>query len=128
MPLQVVANTSVAFAARSVDSDGDQSSCSAPVLYTEDSVAPRTRFTAGPSLRTLRHTVVFRFADVTGGLDTRFLCKLDRRRWRSCHSPLRLRHLGRRRHVLRVKAYDAAGNRERRGVRRRFRVVRRLGH
>jgi hypothetical protein len=124
VPLEIVPNTTVAFAARSVDADGDESACSQPVLYTDDSIAPRTRITAGPGLRTFRHTVVFRFADVTGGSDTKFLCKVDRRPWRACHTPLRLRKLGHRRHTLRVKAYDAAGNHEKRGVRRRFQVVR----
>lgn len=128
VPLEIVPNTTVAFAARSVDADGDESICSQPVFYTDDSIAPRTRITAGPGLKTLKRTVVFRFADVTGGRDTKFLCKVDRRRWRACHTPLRLRHLGHRRHTLRVKAYDPAGNHERRGVKRRFQVVRTLGH
>jgi len=127
VPLEIVANTTVAFAARSVDSDGDESACSQPALYSEDSIAPRTRITAGPGPRTLKRTVVFRFADVTHGIDTKFLCKVDRRPWRQCHTPLRLRHLGHRRHLLRVKAYDAAGNHEKRGVKRRFQVVRTLG-
>ncbi len=128
VPLEIVPNTTVAFAARSVDGDGDESACSQPVFYTEDSIAPRTRITAGPGLKTLKRTVVFRFADVTHGFDTKFLCKVDRRPWRVCHTPLRLRHLGHRRHILRVKAYDAAGNHEKRGVKRRFQVVRTLGH
>jgi hypothetical protein len=128
VPLEIVPNTTVAFAARSVDVDGDESACSQPVLFTEDSIAPRTRITAGPGLRTMKRTAVFRFADVTGGLDTRFLCKVDRRRWRTCHTPLRLRHLGHKRHILRVRAYDAAGNHEKRGVKRRFQVVRTLTH
>lgn len=126
VPLEIVANTTVAFAARSVDADGDESACSQPVLYAEDSIAPRTRITAGPGPRTLKRSVVFRFADVTGGFDTKFLCKVDRRPWRACHTPLRLRHLGHKRHTLRVKAYDAAGNHEKHGVKRRFQVVRSL--
>lgn len=128
VPLEIVANTSVAFSARSVDADGDESACSAPAAYTEDSIAPRTRITAGPGPKTMRKTVVFRFADVTGGLDTKFLCKLDRHPWRACHTPLRLTHLGHKRHTLQVKAYDPAGNHEKHGVRRRFQVVRTLGH
>jgi hypothetical protein len=110
--------------ARSVDSDGDRSVCSDPVGYTDDSIAPRTRITVGPGIKTLRHTVVFRFTDSTGGPDTHFLCKLDKKHWKECSAPLRLKHLGHRRHILKVKAYDAAGNREKRPVARSFQVIR----
>lgn len=123
LPVQIVPNTSVAFYGRSVDSDGDQSACSDPAVYTDDSIAPRTRITAGPGVKTLKRTVVFRFADITGGPDTRFLCKVDRKPWKSCRAPLKLRKLGYRRHVLRVKAFDAAGNREKHPVKRSFQVV-----
>jgi large repetitive protein len=116
-------NSTIALSARSLDSDGDQSSCSEPVVYTDDSIAPRTRITAGPGAKTLRRTVVFRFADITGGPETSFLCKLDGKPWRDCQAPLKLKHLGHKRHVLRVKAYDAAGNREKRPVKRSFQVV-----
>lgn len=120
----IVPNTSVVLSARSVDSDGDRSACSDPIAYTDDSIAPRTRITLGPGVKTVRRTVVFRFADITGGPETHFLCKLDRKRWKACNAPLRLKHLGHRRHVLKVKAYDAAGNREKRPVKRSFQVVR----
>lgn len=123
LPVQIVPNTSVAFYGRSVDSDGDQSACSDPAVYTDDSIAPRTRITAGPGVKTLKRTVVFRFADITDGPDTRFLCKVDRKPWKSCRAPLKLKKLGYRRHVLRVKAFDAAGNREKHPVKRSFQVV-----
>ena len=117
LPFQVAANTSIDLYGRSVDVDGDESACSAtPVIYTEDSIAPRTRITAGPGAKTRLRTVVFRFADTTDGPDTSFLCKVDRGRWKPCQTPLRLRKLGHRRHVLRVKAFDAAGNREKPGA------------
>lgn len=117
-------NTTAVFSARSVDSDGDRSACSDPVAYTDDSIAPRTRITLGPGVKTLRRTVVFRFADITGGPQTHFLCKVDRKPWKECNAPLKLKHLGHRKHVLKVKAYDAAGNREKRPVQRSFKVIR----
>jgi hypothetical protein len=123
VPTPVAVNALTAFSARSVDSDGDQSECSAPVLYTEDSIAPRTRITAGPGVKTVRPTVVFRFTDITAGPETSFRCKLDRRPWKGCHAPLRLKRLGHKRHTLQVKAFDAAGNREKRPVKRSFQVV-----
>jgi hypothetical protein len=117
-------NTTAVFSARSVDSDGDRSACSDPVVYTDDSIAPRTRITLGPGVKTVRRTVVFRFADITNGPQTHFLCKVDHRPWKECNAPLKLKHLGHRKHVLKVKAYDAAGNREKRPVKRSFKVVR----
>ncbi|HSS94686.1 MAG TPA: hypothetical protein VLR46_11945 [Candidatus Dormibacteraeota bacterium] len=117
-------NTTAVFTVRSVDSDGDRSACSDPVAYTDDSIAPRTRITLGPGVKTVHRTVVFRFADITGGPQTHFLCKVDRRPWKECNAPLKLKHLGLRKHVLKVKAYDAAGNREKRPVRRSFQVIR----
>jgi hypothetical protein len=117
-------NTTALFSARSVDSDGDRSACSDPVAYTDDSITPRTRITLGPGVKTLRRTVVFRFADITGGPETHFLCKVDRKPWKECNAPLKLKHLGHRKHVLKVKAYDAAGNREKRPVQRSFKVIR----
>ncbi|HEX3240142.1 MAG TPA: hypothetical protein VHR18_08420 [Solirubrobacterales bacterium] len=121
--LEIVPNTTVAFWGASVDSDGDQSLCSDPVVYTHDSIAPKTRITVGPAFKTVKKTVVFRFADLTGGLDTKFLCKVDKKKWKACKAPLKLKHLGHRRHTLRVKAYDGAGNRETKGAKRKFQVV-----
>ena len=125
LPVQIVPNTTVTFYGKSVGSVGNESACSpTPVAYTDDSIAPRTRITAGPGIKTLKHTVVFRFTDITGGFDTSFLCKVDRRPWKACHAPFRLKRLGHKRHVLHVKAYDAAGNHEKRGVKRSFQVIR----
>lgn len=124
IPVQVAPNSTVTFYGRSVDGGGDESACSsAPAIYTDDSIAPRTRITAGPGAKTVKPTVVFRFADVTAGPLTSFLCKLDSKRWKPCAPPLRLKHLGRKRHLLRVKAYDAAGNREKTGAKRSFQVI-----
>ena len=72
--------------------------------------APRTKITMGPGVKTRHRKAVFRFADIADDPPgTTFLCKLDRKKWRQCSSPYKLRHLGRRRHVLRVR-----GNRHRR--------------
>jgi hypothetical protein len=123
-PVQIVPNTTVAFYGKATDGGGDESACSSvPAIYTDDSISPKTRITVGPGVKTLKHTVVFRFADTTGGPDTSFLCKVDRKPWKPCHAPLKLKKLGHKRHVLKVKAYDAAGNREKKGVKRSFQVV-----
>ena len=88
-------------------------------------VTPATRITFGPSFKTRRRRAVFRFTDSTGQPGTRFICKLDRRRWRSCSSPKRLKRFRRGRHVFKVKAVNAAGAWEARPVKRRFKLVRR---
>jgi hypothetical protein len=124
LPIQIVPNTTIAFYGKSVDGGGDESGCSAvPVTYTDDSIAPRTKITAGPAVKTSKRTVVFRFADITGGPETSFLCKIDSKPWKACQAPLKLKRLGHKRHMLRVKAYDAAGNREKTGAKRSFQVV-----
>jgi hypothetical protein len=125
VPIRVVDNATLTLYGVSVDGGGDRSRCSAqPAVYVEDSIAPHVRITAGPGVKTRRRKVVFRFSDVTGDPSAVFRCRLDRRKWRRCRSPLRLRHVKRRRkHVVRVKAFDGAGNRQRRAVKRRFKVI-----
>jgi hypothetical protein len=124
LPIQVADNVVAVFSGVSV-ANGRASSCSAPVYYVEDSLAPRTRITFGPAFKTKRRKVVFRFTDTRGSAPgTVFRCKLDRRRWKRCKSPLRLKRLSRKRHQLRIKAIDPAGNRERKPVKRRFKVIR----
>lgn len=86
-------------------------------------VTPRTRITFGPAAKTRSRNPVFRFTDSTGQPGTRFQCKLDRGKLRPCSSPLRLKRLGRGRHVLEVLATNAAGTVEPATVRRAFKVV-----
>lgn len=86
-------------------------------------VKPATRITFGPSFRTIRRKVVFRFTDETGQPHTRFSCRLDRRRWRGCGSPFKLGGLDAGRHVFRVKGVNGAGEWEPQPAKRAFRVV-----
>lgn len=86
-------------------------------------IAPLTRITFGPSARTRVRRPVFRFTDSTGQPGTRFICKLDRRAWRPCTSPTKLKRLSRGRHVFRVKAINAVGTPEVRPVFRSFKLV-----
>jgi Tol biopolymer transport system component len=87
-------------------------------------VTPDTLITYGPAFKTRKRRPVFRFTDATGQPGTFFFCKLDRRRWRSCGSPLKLSPLGTGKHVLRVKAVNAVGTSEPQPVQRAFKVVR----
>jgi hypothetical protein len=86
-------------------------------------VRPATRITFGPSFRTLRRKVVFRFTDETGQPHTKFRCRLDRKRWRGCRSPFKLARLGPGRHVFRVKGVNGAGEWEASPAQRQFKVV-----
>ncbi len=124
LTVHVADNTLNTFSAVSV-AGGVASACSEPVTFVEDSLAPRTRITMGPGVKTRHHKAVFRFTDITDDPPgTHFYCKVNHRRWRTCNSPFRLRHLHTHRYVLRVKAVDSAGNAERKGAKRRFKVVR----
>lgn len=120
--VSVAPNTETVFTAVSIGAQ--RSSCSSPVVYTEDSTAPRTRVTMGPGVKTRKRKAVFRFRDITSDPPgTSFVCKVDKRKWKHCRSPFRAKHLKRGRHVVKIRATDLAGNVERRPVKRRFRVV-----
>lgn len=86
-------------------------------------LAPHTRITFAPGSKTrLRHPV-FRFTDSTGQPGSRFECKLDRQGWKPCGSPLRLKKVSVGRHVLTVKAINAAGDGETNPAKRAFKLV-----
>lgn len=86
-------------------------------------VAPRTRITFAPAARTRSRSPVFRFTDSTGQDGTTFQCKVDRKAWRRCSSPLRLKRLSRGKHVLAIKGINGAGEVEPKPVKRAFKVV-----
>ncbi len=124
--VQVAVNTSTSFYGDSLGADGGRSTCSAPVVYREDSTPPHTRFTMAPGAVTHKRKAVFRFIDTTEDpFGVTFLCKVNRGKWRSCHTPLRLHHLHFRSYLVHVKGIDSVGNAEVRGASRRFRVVHR---
>jgi hypothetical protein len=124
LEVQVGDNEAVAFYGVSVGAGGGQSRCSEPVYYVEDSTIPHTRITMGPASKTRKRSAVFRFMDTTGNAPgTVFFCRVDRGRWKPCISPLHLRRLPLKRHLMQVKAIDPAGNTEPEGAKRRFKVV-----
>ncbi len=121
--VRVADNSVTEFSGMAIAS-GSQSSCSASVIYIEDSTAPRTRITMGPGVKTRKHKAVFRFADTTEDPPgTTFLCKVNHRKWMQCNSPFKMRHLRAKRYLVRVKAVDSVGNAEAKGAKRRFKVV-----
>jgi Tol biopolymer transport system component len=93
---------------------------------THDGVAyvkPLTKITYGPAAKTRKRRPVFRFADATGQPGTRFRCRVDRGRWTSCGSPVKLKRLSLGRHLFRVKGVNAVGTWDDRAAGRRFKVV-----
>lgn len=90
-----------------------------------DNVRPRTRIVVRPPkvIRTKGRTARARFRFRSNEAGAKFLCKLDRRAFRRCRAAISPR-LGRGKHVIRVKARDAAGNVDRSPAVYRFRVVR----
>lgn len=121
--LRVPDNSTTDFTGVAV-ANGKQSFCSPSATYVEDSTAPRTRITMGPGAKTRHRKVVFRFADSNGdSVGVRFACKVDRGKWKFCRSPFKLRHLGYRRHTLRVRGTDAIGNAEAKAAKRSFKVI-----
>ncbi len=83
---------------------------------------PLTRITFAPASKTRQRRPTFRFVDSTGQQDTRFICSVDRGRWGSCSSPIKLKKLGRGRHVFKVKGVNS-GIWEPAPVARSFKVV-----
>jgi hypothetical protein len=123
--VRVPDNSETAFSALSLAGEA-KSECSQAVTYVEDSIAPRTRITMAPGSKTRRRKAVFRFADVSGDpTGTKFECKLDRRKWRACYSPFKVKGLGYSRHTIKIRATDAVGNAEAKAVKRSFKVVKR---
>jgi len=125
IPVRVVDNAAIVFSAIAVAGDM-ASGCSDAVIYVEDSLTPRTRITMAPGAKTAKRKAVIRFTDTTGSSPgTVFRCKIDKKKWKPCKSPLKLKKLKTRRYTIRVKASDPAGNVEVKGAKRSFKVIRR---
>lgn len=87
-------------------------------------VAPRNLITYGPGGRTRKRRPVFRFKDATEQPGTDFFCRVDRRGWKPCASPEKLRPLTLGKHVFRLKSRNAVGMWSERVAQRVVRVVR----
>ena len=86
---------------------------------------PRTRITMGPGVKTRTpqgRLPLRRHQRRPAGNE--LLLQGRPPKWKPCSSPFKLKQLGLRRHTLRVKAVDPAGNAETKGAKRSFKVVR----
>jgi hypothetical protein len=86
-----------------------------------DTTAPRTSLRRAQINQAARKAT-FRFA--SGERGSRFLCKLDKQKFKRCTSPKTYRKLKRGKHVFRVKARDRAGNLDATPIVKRFRIRR----
>jgi hypothetical protein len=93
--------------------------------FAIDSRRPRTRIAKHPPklIRTQRRAVRVRFRFASNEAGVRFVCKVDRGLLRFCGRKIS-RRVGAGRHVIKVRAQDAAGNVDRTAAVFRFRVKR----
>lgn len=88
-------------------------------------VVPQLKITFGPAFKTRLRRPIFRFADLTGQPGTRFFCRVDKKPWKGCTSPVKVKKQRFGRHVFAVKAVNAVGTPAARPLKRAFKVVRR---
>lgn len=72
-----------------------------------DAIPPRTRILSGPARVGFERKAKFRFS--SSEAQSSFRCRLDRKRWKRCRSPHRLR-VAPGRHLFKVRAIDRFGN------------------
>ena len=87
-----------------------------------DAAAPRTSLRKA-RIDQARRKATFRFASSEPG--SKFLCKLDKRKFKACASPKTYNKIEPGAHAFRVKARDRAGNVDASPVVKRFRIRRR---
>ena len=81
----------------------------APVVrLTTDSKPPNTKVTKRPKKKTTRARAKIKFESTEAG--SKFQCRIDGRKWRSCKSPLKLKRLKPGKHRVKVRAIDPSGN------------------
>jgi len=91
----------------------------------DDHGAPQTTLRGKPSKRTRDRTPSFRFGSSEAG--SRFECRLDRKRFRSCRSPFTVRRLAFGPHRFQVRAVGHDGVKDPTPAAYRFKVVPRPG-
>jgi hypothetical protein len=102
-----------------------------PSAVPTPTVTPSPTADTKPPATSLRATRInqatgkatFRFG--SGEHGSTFVCKLDNKKTRACTSPKSYKHVAPGRHAFRVRAYDAAGNRDATPVVKRFRIKKR---
>jgi hypothetical protein len=110
--VSVLDNSTTALRGIAADAAGNASPCSAAIVYVEDSAAPETTITSGPSGPTTDSTPTFGFSASEQG--AAFQCRFDSAAFASCsgpgasHTPATALADGT--HTFSVRALDQAGN------------------
>ncbi len=86
-----------------------------------DTDPPQTKIRKAPKGKIDADTVKVRFKSDEPGSSCE--CKLDRKPYKPCHSPRKLKHLDDGKHKFRVRATDAAGNTDPSPAKAKFKVV-----
>ena len=95
--------------------------CSPPDPEVPDTDPPETKITRAPGAVVGRHRARFEFSSDEPG--STFECKLDRRDYKPCGSPRRMRGLDDGRHGFRVRATDPSGNVDPTPARSRWKIT-----
>jgi hypothetical protein len=118
-------DTTTRLRAKATDAAGNTSACSAARTYVEDSRAPQTTISSGPSGVTLEASPTFGFASSQAG--STFECRFDSEPFAACsgpgasHTPAAPLELGV--HTFEVRATDAALNTDPTPATRTFTVI-----
>jgi hypothetical protein len=117
-----LADGSHTFAIRAVTAAGVVQAVPASTGFTVDATAPDTLFTKKPQKRFFKQKVKFKFASTEPG--SRFQCQLDGKGWKNCSATWKFNtKVGK--HVLLVRAQDAAGNLDASPARYKFKRLKR---
>jgi hypothetical protein len=95
-----------------------QAGCPVPSIDTDP---PETTITKRAPNKTEMRTVTFKFRSDEAG--STFECKLDKKPFKSCSSPKKLKRLAEGEHKFKVRAKDAAGNVDPSPAKDQFKVV-----
>ena len=77
-------------------------------VETEDIDPPKTTITKGAPKKTDKTKIKFKFT--SSEPDSSFECKFDKKPFKPCTSPKKVKHLDQGKHKFKVRATDAAGN------------------
>jgi DNA-directed RNA polymerase specialized sigma24 family protein len=109
------------FRVRARDAHGYVDASPATRTWKVDTVRPGTTIVAGPKGSTSSTRATFRFSSSEPG--SSFECRLDAGAWKSCGSPKTFSGLAHGSHTFRVRAIDAAGNRDASPAIRKWTIV-----
>lgn len=86
-----------------------------------DTTPPQTKITKGAPNKTKKPKLTFKFTSSEPG--STFECKLDKKKFKPCKSPITVKNLRDAKHKFQVRAIDASGNVDPSPAKDKFRVV-----